>query len=144
MSFLSEKQVVIKEKVNKFINISFISKVMYPNQLTNIVFIKKDNGKQSVYINFTNLNKAIQIIGHELLSFLNVYLGYHKILMANEDRGKTYFITDQGTQCYNVMPFGLKNTKVTFQWLINNVFSKQIGKNIVAYMDDITLKSTKA
>ncbi|PKA58761.1 RNA-directed DNA polymerase like [Apostasia shenzhenica] len=46
---------------------------------------------------------------YEVMSFLDAFSGYHQILMAKKDEEKTAFITDFGTYCYNVMPFGLKN-----------------------------------
>ncbi|PKA47129.1 hypothetical protein AXF42_Ash021767 [Apostasia shenzhenica] len=39
------------------------------------------------------------------------------------------------------MPFGLKNTGVTYQRMINAVFKEQRGKNLEAYVDDILVKS---
>ncbi|XP_070002897.1 uncharacterized protein [Nicotiana sylvestris] len=46
---------------------------------------------------------------HELLSFLDAYPGYNQIKMDPTDEEKTSFITDRGTYCDKVMPFGLKN-----------------------------------
>ena len=39
------------------------------------------------------------------------------------------------------MPFGLKNVGVTYQRLVNKMFSKQIGKNMEVYVDDMLVKS---
>ena len=39
------------------------------------------------------------------------------------------------------MPFGLKNAGATYQRLVNKMFSKQIGRNIEVYMDDMLVKS---
>ena len=46
---------------------------------------------------------------HPMLSFMDGFSGYNKILMAPEDIEKTSFITKWGTYCYWVVPFGLKN-----------------------------------
>ncbi|XP_056688936.1 uncharacterized protein [Spinacia oleracea] len=54
---------------------------------------------------------------------------------------KTSFVTEQGLYCYKVMSFGLKNAPATFQRLINTVFSKQLCRNIEAYIDDMIVKS---
>jgi len=35
------------------------------------------------------------------------------------------------------MPFGLKNVRDTYQRLVNQMFSKQIGRNIEIYVNDI-------
>ncbi|GKE21167.1 reverse transcriptase domain-containing protein, partial [Tanacetum coccineum] len=40
------------------------------------------------------------------------------------------------------MPFGLKNAGATYQRLVDKVFSKQIGRNLKAYVDDMVIKST--
>ena len=61
--------------------------------------------------------------------------------MAREDEDKTSFITDQGTYCYKVMPFGLKNVGATYQRLVNSVFKEQIGRNVEVYVDDLIVKS---
>ena len=45
---------------------------------------------------------------------MDAYSGYNQIRMNPRDEEKTLFITDQGTYCYKVMCFGLKNTGVTY------------------------------
>ena len=61
--------------------------------------------------------------------------------MAEEDQEKTAFIMSQRLYCYKVMPFVLKNAGVTYQRLVNKMFSKQIGKNMKVYVDDMLVKS---
>ena len=39
------------------------------------------------------------------------------------------------------MPFGLKNAGVTYQRLMNKIFTHQIGRNIQVYVDDLLVKS---
>jgi len=39
------------------------------------------------------------------------------------------------------MPFGLKNIRVTYQRLVNQMFSNQIGRNVEVYIDDMLIKS---
>ena len=39
------------------------------------------------------------------------------------------------------MPFGLKNVGATYQRLVNTMFSKQIGRKIEMYVDDMLVKS---
>ena len=47
----------------------------------------------------------------------------------------------QGLYCYKVMPFGLKNAGATYQRLVNKMFSRQIGRNMEVYVDDMLVKS---
>ena len=42
------------------------------------------------------------------------------------------------------MLFGLKNTSATYQRLVNQMFSKQILRNMEVYVDDMLVKSREA
>ena len=64
--------------------------------------------------------------------------------MDPNDQEKTSFVTGQGTYCYQVIPFGLKNVGATYQRLVNKMFQKQIGASMEVYIDDILVKSVKA
>ena len=134
----------------------FIREVYYPEWLANVVLVKKANGKLRMCVDFMDLNKACpkdsfplpridQLVnfttGHKLLTFMDTFSGYNKIKMAEEDQEKTAFITSQWLYCYNVMPFGLKNTGPTYQRLVNKMFSNQIGRNMEVYVDDMLFKS---
>ena len=81
---------------------------------------------------------------HELLSFMDAYLGYNQIRMDPNDEEKTTFITNQGLYCYKVMPFRLKNAGVTYQRLVNEIFTKLLGKYMEVYVDDMLVKSLQA
>jgi len=65
---------------------------------------------------------------------MDAFSRYNQIQMAKEDKEKTTFITSQGHYCYRVMPFGLKNEGATYQRLVNQMFSKQIRRNIKVYI----------
>ena len=82
--------------------------------------------------------------GHELHSFMDAFFGYNQISMDPDNQEKTSFITAQGTYCYRVMPFGLKNAGETYQRLVNRMFQKQIGTTMEVYIDDMLVKSTTA
>ena len=64
--------------------------------------------------------------------------------MDPDDQENTSFVTGQGTYCYRVMPFGLKNAGVTYQRLVNRMFQKKIGAYMEVYIDDMLVKSTTA
>ena len=107
-------------------------------------------------MDFTDLNEACpknsfplpridqlvdSIAGHKLLMFIDAFLGYNQIKMAEEDQEKTTFFTSQGLYCYKIMPFRLKNAGATYQRLVNRIFRKQIGRNVEVFMDDMLVKS---
>ena len=66
--------------------------------------------------------------GHERLSFLDAYRGYHQIPMDPADVEKTTFISPRGIYCYQVMPFGIKNAGATYQRMMTKMFEKQMEK----------------
>ena len=39
------------------------------------------------------------------------------------------------------MPFGPANAPAVFQMLVNKIFSQQIGKSVLVYLDDILVYS---
>jgi hypothetical protein len=63
--------------------------------------------------------------------------------MKKEDEPKTSFITPSGTYCYLRMPEGLKNAGGSFSKMTSKVLSTEIGKNVLTYVDDIIVMSTK-
>ena len=63
--------------------------------------------------------------------------------MDPNDQEKTSFVTGQGTYCYRVMTFGLKNAGATYQRLVKRMFQKQIGMLMEVYIDDMLVKSIK-
>ena len=79
-----------------------------------------------------------------MLTFMDAFSGYNQIQMTEEDQEKTVFITSQGLYCYRVMPFGLKNAGATYQRLVNQMFSEQIGRNMEVYIDDMLVKNKEA
>ena len=103
--------------------------VEYLEWLANVVPVPKKDGKVRVCVDFRDLNKVspkddfpfpyIDMLvnsttGHSMLSFMDGFSGYSKILMALDDMEKMSFITKWGTYCYRVMPFGLKNAGATY------------------------------
>jgi hypothetical protein len=63
--------------------------------------------------------------------------------MKKEDEPKTSFITPSGTYCYLRMPEGLNNAGGSFSRMTAKVLHSQFGKNVLIYVDDIIVKSTK-
>ena len=79
----------------------------------------------------------ILIAGHEILSFMDGFLGYNQIQIEKEDQHKTTFTTPWGTFFYNMMPFDLKNVGATYQRAMIAIFHDLIHKILKNYVDDI-------
>ena len=119
----------VKEEIQKQLSVGFLSVVEYLEWLANVVPVPKKDGKVIVCVDFRDLNKdnhkddfplphidmlVDSTAGHPMLSFMDGFFKYNQILMAPEDIEKTSFITEWGTYCYRVMPFGLKNAGATY------------------------------
>jgi hypothetical protein len=147
-----------RNEVKRLLSAGVIREVTYPEWLANTVMVKKANGKWRMCIDFTDLNKTCPkdefplpridslvdaTTSSELMSLLDCYSGYHQIWMRKEDESKISFITPSGTYCYLRMPEGLKNAGGSFNTMTAKVLHSQIGWNVLTYVDDIIVKSTK-
>lgn len=64
--------------------------------------------------------------------------------MSEEVQEKTPLVTNQGLHYYKVVPFGLKNVGATCQRLVKHMFSKQIGRNVEIYVNNVLVKSRES
>ena len=130
--------------------------VEYPEWLANVVLIPKKDDKVRVCVDFRDLIKAslkddfplpnIDMLvdntaGHSMLSFMDGFSRYSQILMAPGDMEKTSFITEWGTYCYRVIPFGLKNTGATYHKAATTLFHDMMHRDVEVYVDDMIVKS---
>ncbi|XP_071918759.1 uncharacterized protein [Coffea arabica] len=157
--FKPDMSLKIKEQIEKQLKTNIIIVSHYPIWLSNPVPVPKKSGEVRVCVDYRDLNKAspkddfplpnIHILldntaGHEIETFCDCFAGYHQILMAEEDREKTAFITPWGTFCYRVMPFGLKNAGATYQRTMTTLFHDMIHREMEVYVNDIIIKSKRA
>ncbi|KAA3472923.1 RNA-directed DNA polymerase-like protein [Gossypium australe] len=107
--------------------------------------VMKANGRWTMCIDFTNLNKAFlkdnfllpsidclvyASADQRFVSFMDTFLGYNQILLDQGDQEKTTFVTEEGLFYYRAMPFGLKNTGATYQ-----------SRGLKVYVDNILVNS---
>ena len=142
--------------MDNLLEAGFIKEIKYLEWLTNVVVVPKKGEKWRVCVDYADLNEACpkdsfpllgidQIVdasvGHGMLSFLDTFSGYHQIPMHSPNVEKTTFITPYCLFCYNVMSFGLKNPRATYQRLVTKMFRPLLGKTIEVYIDDMLAKS---
>ena len=151
-----DRHQIIQAEVDNLLKVGFIKEVKYPEWFTNVMVVPKKGGKWRVCVDYTDLNDVCpkdnfplpsidQIVdtsaGHGMLSFLDAFSRYHHSPMYPPDAKKTSFITPHGLFCYNVMPFGLKNARATYQRLVTKMFRSLLGKTMDVYIDDKLVKS---
>lgn len=86
-----------------------IREAKYPEWLANVVVVPKKNAKRRVYIDFIDLKKACPkdlfalpyinamvdaIVGHEMLTFMDAFIGYNQIFIHPANQEKITFITN--------------------------------------------------
>ena len=146
----------IKEEVKKQYNVGFLQEIKYSEWVANIVPVPKKDGKVRMCVDYRDLNKASpkdnfplphidtlvdNTAKHSLFSFMDGFSGYNQIKMCPNDMHKTTFVTQWGTFCYKVMPFGLKNAGATYQRAMVALFHDMMHKEIEVYVDDMIAKS---
>jgi hypothetical protein len=67
-----------------------------------------------------------EVVGHECYSFIDGFLGYNQVPISKEDQEKTMFVSEFGSFAYKVIPFGLKNSPVSFPRIIVKEFQEYI------------------
>ncbi|XP_050385240.1 uncharacterized protein LOC126801817 [Argentina anserina] len=156
----ADTAVTVKKEVQNMFQAGIIRPAKYSQWLSNIVPVRKKNGKIRVCVDYRNLNTATPkdvypmpvadmlvdaVAGHELLSFMDGIAGYHQIPVYEPDRHKTAFRCPgfTGVFEYNNMPFGLTNAGATYQRAMNLIFHDVLGGILEVYIDDVVVKSKK-
>jgi Reverse transcriptase (RNA-dependent DNA polymerase) len=76
--------------------------------------------------------------GAKYFSKFDVRWGYNNVQIQSRDEWKATFKTNQGLYEPTVMFFRMCNSPATFQAMMDEIFKKEIGENlIIVYMDDI-------
>ncbi|CAF1006095.1 unnamed protein product, partial [Rotaria sordida] len=89
-----------------------------------------------------NMKQAIQLLGsgYKFFSKLDMKSGFCQILVKEEDKFKTAFITPDGLFEWNVLAQGLKNSPPSFQRVMADILSTCRQFSLV-YIDDIVVYS---
>ena len=154
----SDMFLVVRDEVMKQLEAGFLEVAKYPQWMANVVLVLKKDGRIRMCVDYRDLNKAspkddfplphIDVLVDNTArsyrySFKDGYSGYNQIMMDEEDKEKTTFITQWGTYCYRVMPFGLKNAGATYQRAMVALFHDMMHKELEVYVDDMVAKSAE-
>ena len=121
---------LIEKEVKRMYEAQIIAPIRYFDWVSNLVPTRKKTGEIRLCVDFRNLNKVSlkdnyplpkmdhilqRVVGSSRISLLDGFFGYNQILVQPKDQAKTAFTTPWGTFMYLKIPFGLMNTRETFQ-----------------------------
>jgi hypothetical protein len=120
------------------------------------LFVKKKDHSLRLGVDYRPLNAVIiknkyslphidilfdQLAGAKIFSKIDLRSGYHQIKISPSDIPKTAFSTRYGLYEYLIMSFGLTNAPAYFMYLMNSVFTLELEKFVVVFIDDILIYS---
>lgn len=124
-----------------------------------IILVKKKDGSDRMCVDYRALNRItvkdryplpliddhIDRLGDKRVkrfSSLDMATGFHQIRVSESSIPKTAFVTPDGHYEYVKMPYGLCNSPIVYQRLINKTLRKHIDAgNVLVYIDDVLLMS---
>ena len=79
--------------------------------------------------------------GHSIFSTIDLTQGFYQVEMAPESRPLTAFSTPSGHWQFRRMPFGLRNSPITFSRLMSVAMAGLVGPTVLLYLDDLIIAS---
>jgi len=121
-----------------------------------MLLVKKKDGSSCLCVDYRQLNKMTiknkypllriddlmdQLHGSSVFLKIDLWSGYHQILVKEDDVQKTTFKSRYGHYKYVVMPFGVTNALAVFMDYMNQIFRPFLDKFVVVFIDDILIYS---
>ena len=107
-----------------------------------ILFALKKDGSLRFYIDYRKLNiltkkdryplllieeTLTRVAGYKYLTKIDIIAVFNLLRISPESEEFITFITSMGVYKYKVIPFGLSNRPVTWQYYINNLFFEYLN-----------------
>ncbi|ROT72161.1 enzymatic polyprotein [Penaeus vannamei] len=108
-----------------------------------MILVPKKDGSLRPVIDYRKLN-ALTIPDRFPIPSLRSLLqdsGFFQVQMDKDSRPLTAFSTPQGHFQFKSMPFGLRNSPITFSRLMSIIMAGLIGNTVFLYLDDLLVVS---
>ena len=147
-----------REEVQEFVKDQLRKRYIRPSkspQMSLIFFVLKKDGKKRMVQDYWYLNSwtvknnyllplisdLIESLGKKkVFTKINLWWGYNNVRIKKEDEWKTAFSMPEGLFELIVMFFGLTNSPVTFQMMINDLLRDLVvEEKVVVFIDDVMI-----
>jgi len=147
---------IVKEQIDSMLANGIIRESCSPWAAPVVMTPKKAPGEWRFCVDYRWLNKQsipdkypiprlddalAGLYGSRFFTTLDLFAGYHQIMVKAEDQKKTAFICEFGLYEYIRLPFGLTNGPATFQRHLNHVLRSVLYKFVLSYLDDLIIFS---
>ena len=144
----------IEKEVVKMLELGVIEESSSPYSAPVVLVAKKDNTKRFC-IDYRRLNLVtrfdtepmnrvddilVKLSEDSYFTKIDLTKGYWQILMADEAKEKTAFVTPSGSYQFCRMPFGLMNSAATFNRMMRKLLRGI--ENVDSYIDDILIHTS--
>ena len=150
------QRLLVQQKVDELLQEGVIQQSFSPWNSPLFLVPKKDGSYRPV-IDFRKVNavtvpdhyplpvlsELLQSIGknNTVFTSLDLLSGFWQIPLDEKSREITAFSTPTGHYEWLRLPMGLRNAPLTFQRMVNTLFSGTIGKGLFVYLDDLIIVS---
>ncbi|XP_064475478.1 uncharacterized protein K02A2.6-like [Ornithodoros turicata] len=142
----------VSKELKKLLDMGVIEAIDASPWVSPLVVAKKKDGRIRLCVDLRAPNKAVvpdcyplpnmeellnKLSGAKIFSKLDLTAAYHQLVLAEESRDLTAFITHEGLFRYKRLCFGLASAPSAFQKLLANVLKGCTGA--LHYLDDIII-----
>ena len=145
----------VKSEIDKQVNEMLENQIIresYSSYSSPVVMVKKKNGEYRFAIDYRKLNSITKTMNYplptfqdvtdllgkaKLFSVMDMKSGFWQLQIDEESKEKTAFICHSGLYEFNRVPFGLKNSPIIFQQVVEQALRGMNYYTALVYVDDI-------
>jgi len=147
---------IVKDQIDSMLANGIIRESCSPWSSPIVMTPKKAPGEWRFCVDYRLLNKQTipdkypipriddalsSLYGSRFFTSLDLFAGYHQIMVKPEHQVKTAFICEFGLYEYIRLPFGLCSGPATFQRFLNYTLRSVLYKFALCYLDDVLVFS---
>lgn len=150
-----EKEAIVEEQIKEGLDRGIMSPSQSP-WAAPLVLVRKKNGSHRICADYRalnsktvkdsypipNIDQAFNLLaGSKYFGLADFSSGYWQVELSERAKKYASFVTRSGVYTFNVMPFGLCNSPLTWQRLMDRILTGMQWEKVLIYVDDLILFS---